>query len=192
MCSQCKPQANHRLSVFVCRVARTPSCCPALAAHSAQSGHQLLPRCKARDCGVQAEAMAQPPVTETHGTKRKVEVSICLGFAPLVIHHGAEGGTSPAVHHCSHAVAASGMNKPIMSWEKSAFCTSCSHGSPKAHVWPQHPQSTGTVCPVLNLASSLQTPTALGELGQLNCLVKYKWAGDFLKLEECGKPLWGG
>lgn len=27
---------------------------------------------------------------------------------------------------------------------------------------------------------------------QLNCLVKYKWAGDFLKLEACGKPLQGG
>lgn len=95
MCSQCKPQANHTLAVFVCRVAHTPSCCPALAAHSAQAGHQLLPWCRARDCGVQAEAMAQPPVTETHGKKRKVEVSICLGFAPLVIHHGAGRGHQP-------------------------------------------------------------------------------------------------
>ena len=40
--------------------------------------------------------------------------------------------------------------------------------------------------------ASLQTTAAFGELGQLNCLVKYRWAGDFLKLEECGKPLRGG
>lgn len=39
---------------------------------------------------------------------------------------------------------------------------------------------------------TLQTTAALGQLGQLNCLVKYKWAADFLKLGECGKPLGRG
>lgn len=56
-------------------------------------------------------------------------------------------------------------------------------------LWRQQLPSTGPVCPVPAQCPAGQTTAALG---QLNCLVKYKWAGDFLKLEECGKPLGRG
>lgn len=64
-----------------------------------------------------------------------------------------------------------------------------------AAFWRQQLPSTGPVCPVPPQCpgrATLQTTAALGELGQLNCLVKYKWPGDFLKLEECGKLLGRG
>ena len=115
-------------------------------------------------------------------------------LSSLLGRHVCREATSPAARRRSRATAAGCVDRRNASQGAAAACPSTAEPWYGRACPRQHPHRTATLCPVPTQrpgGAALQTAAALGDLGQPNCLVKYKWPGDFLKLEERGKPLRG-